>query len=206
MSRLTNGNGATTERDARSRVESAERAISEYDSEVTTALRKLHRRTGSGEAVEEKTPLDAIFAIEAAAKCHNCGVPVESDHDLEEWGVRNETIRRVAAYCAQDGLQPWNVVRNLYAIFSHMGLAPWTHLTVREKGLILGESHGSSHFRMQLMCVNKLRRAGAHSVNAPGQKGSSASAAASAAQQGNSNRKRKKIRSRHRRHKPGKPK
>lgn len=189
--------------EAEANIAGAELVINKYQDDVNTTLRRFSRRTAY-EAT--RTPLDEIFASEGAPKCPHCKKPIESDHTLEEWwDVRNETIRRFAQFCAQDGLEPYKVMRNVYACFAHMGLSPWTELTVRENGVILGESHGSSHYRMQTMCVNLLRRAGARSVLAPGQKGNTAAAEAAKAQKGNKNRKRQ-IRSRHRRYKKRKAK
>jgi hypothetical protein len=169
--------------------------IKDHELAVNQALLKMSRRT-SYEPSTDRTPLDDILRSEASPKCPHCDKPIEDSPELEQWGIRIDTIKHFSDFICQDGLQPWNVLRNLYAVFSHMSLEPWVLLTLREKALILGDSHGSQHFRMEKL-VNLLRRKGAHSIKAPGQKRIETRAKFSECQQGNTNRKRQK-RSRHR--------
>lgn len=152
---------------------SALQAIKDYERDVNTALKKVARRTHY-EQVTEETPLSALLESESG--------------DLDEWALRGATIRALGNYCSQDGPEPWKVMRLFYAVMLHMGIDPYAQLTVRERALMLGDTHGAQHWRVQQFCVNRLRRAGFHSTLAPGQKGSGAAASASAAQMGNKNR------------------
>ena len=142
------------------------------------------------------TALDAIFADEDAPRCPRCDCVVELPASLEQFGIRVETIERLADFCSFDGVEPWNVARNLYAIFAHMGLRPWCVLTLREQSVMLGESHGSVHLRIKKF-VDFLRRQNAASFKAPGQKQVESGSSYSKCQEGNTNR-RRQNRSRHR--------
>jgi hypothetical protein len=175
----------------------AELAIAEAERETNEALRRVYAKTHFTPS-DDKTPLDELLASEQAPKCPHCKGEIEAHADLEHWMIRNETARRLFEYFCQDGLELHNVIRNVYAVGAHMGLPPWSELTVRERGLICDESHGSAHLVM-LKNVNKLRRGGARSFKAPGQKSIESGSSYSDAQKGNTNRKRRKLRSRHKR-------
>jgi hypothetical protein len=177
--------------------------IADYEHRVTEGLRRIYKRTRF-EPSEEKTPCDAIMANEEAPHCPHCKEAIEMPHELEEWGIRNETVRRMFQLFCQSGLEPWNVMREVFAIATHMGLEPWSKLTLREKSLMLGDSHGSQHWRIEKI-VNLLRRKGARSYKAPGQKSLASRGNYSVAQEGNTNRKRQ-HRPRHRRLKAAKQK
>jgi hypothetical protein len=165
--------------------------IEAYEERVNKALRKKPR-----EAFTTETALEKIFASEESPRCPHCAGEIEPPHELEEWGIRNETIRRLSEFVCQDGLEPWKVLRNIYAVFAHMSLEPWSELTLREKALMLGDSHGAQHFRIEKL-VALLRRAGAASFKAPGQKQIETRGIYSECQQGNTNR-RRQHRPRHR--------
>lgn len=152
---------------------SAAAEILEYERNVATALRRLARRTNYEPATSD-TPLYAVIEAE--------------EGQLDEWGIRNETVRTLFAYLLGDGPHPAQVLRRLYAIGSHMMIEPFCLLNLREKALMLGDSHGAQHWRMKRICTDPLLRKGARSVKAPGQKGARASAAAAVAQRGNHNR------------------
>jgi hypothetical protein len=183
---LSNNNGSHA-----SEAKRLDDEIERYALKVERALRKHPR-----EAFTTETPLEQIFACEASPKCPHCEKEIEQPHELEQWGIRTETIKRLAEFCAQDGLEPWKVMRNLYAAFAHMGLVPWCELTVRERGSMLGDSHGSQHFRMEKM-VNAVRKQGGSSFKAPGQKQIETRKTYSECQQGNTNR-RRQVKPRHR--------
>jgi hypothetical protein len=157
---------------------SAAKEVLDYERDVTSALKKFYNRT-HWEPNTEKTPLHDLLDKE--------------EHELDEWAVRNETTRRLFEYFAADGPDPVNVMRRVYALGSHMSIAPFCELNLREKALMLGDSHGAQHWRMKKICVDPLRRNGAKAYKAPGQKGLGASASAAAAQQGNSNRRKKRT-------------
>lgn len=161
---------------------SAAAEIVKYEKDVREGLRRIYRK--QWQPVDLKTPLDELMAAE--------------DGQLEEWSYKADVIKRMFEYFVQDGLEPCNVMQNVYAVAAHMHLEPWAHLTVRERGLILGDSHGAQHWRMQKICVNKVRRSGARSWKAPGQKSLEARGEYSEAQKGNTNRKKKRS-LRHRR-------
>ena len=159
---MKNGNGSVPHaREARL----AHQAIVDYERDVEKALARVNRR--SHEPSTRATALDAIFADEDAPRCPRCDCVVELPASLEQFGIRVETIERLADFCSFDGVEPWNVARNLYAIFAHMGLRPWCVLTLREQSVMLGESHGSVHLRIKRSI---LRRQNAASFKAPGQK------------------------------------
>jgi hypothetical protein len=190
-----NGNGSSD------RLAAAEREIERAEAETrrhetNETLRRFYGRTG-WEPATTKTPLDELLAATESPKCGHCGAPIESPPELEKWSIRNETTRRLFEFFAQDGLELHHVLRNVYAVGAHMGIAPFSELTVRERGIILGESHGTAN-NVQQDLTNLLRRKGHHSFKAPGQKNTKSGASYSACQKGNSNRKRK-IRSRHKR-------
>jgi len=165
------------------------------DAQATIALQKLYRRE-SFEPATEVTPIDEIFSVEEATYCPNCHKMIDLGGSKHFMG-NVETIRLVAQYCAQDGLEPLNVLRNLYAIFAYMGLPLFTGLRLRERGKILGDSHGSEHLRAQRV-VNFVQRKRRHAFKSAGQKSIRSRASFSECQQGNKNRKRQN-RSRHRR-------
>ena len=126
---------------------SAAAEILQYEREVNAALKSLKRRTDY-QVPDAKTPLSELMATDEGA--------------LDEWGVRNETVRRLLIYLAQDGPDPRDVMRNLYAVGAHMGVAPFCELTLRERGLMLGSSHGGQHWRTQRLCVARCGGRGAN--------------------------------------------
>lgn len=161
---------------------SAAKEILEYEREVNTALRRLHNRT-KWEPTEERTPLDALLEVE--------------DGSLEEWAIRSETIRRMFNYFVADGIRPSEVLGRVYAVGAHMAIEPFCLLTLRERALMLGDSHGGQHYRTQVVCVDVLRKKGAKSWKAPGQKSLESRASYSKRSKGNQNRRRKrKVKSR----------
>jgi hypothetical protein len=129
------------------------------------------------EPCTEETPLSALLGPDA-----------EAENDLQEWAIRNEAIRRLAQYVCQDGPHPCEVLKKLYAVFGHMGIAPFCELTLREKALIFGDSHESHRWLMRKLCVKPLQRNGARSIRAPGAKGRDAQEASARVQKGNNNR------------------
>lgn len=170
------------------------------EEEISRGLMRFHGRTRWDACTEETPahlaamhegePLDAMTPAHAAAA--KDGMPLDelvgSDGDLELWAIRNETVRKFFTYVAQDGLHLADVLKRLFAVGAHMGIPPFSLLTLREKELIFGDSHESHRWLMKRLCIDPLRRNGAKSIKAPGQKGTVASLAASKAQQGNSNR------------------
>jgi hypothetical protein len=162
---------------------SAAQEIVEYERDVSTALKQLYSRT-RWEPAEEKTPLDALIATEESGS-------------LEEWGIRADAIKQMFNYFLADGVRPSEVLGRVYAVGAHMAIPPFCNLTVRERALMLGDSHGAQHWRMQKVCCDVLRRKGARSWKAPGQKSLHSRKSNAAAQAGNSNRARKrKVKSR----------
>lgn len=138
------------------------------------ALQRLNLRTGYDVAVDDVS-LESIFEPMSAG-------------DLEEWGIRNDTVQRMFRYLTAAGPEAWNILSRIFAIGSHMMIEPFCLLNLREKALMLGESHGAQHWRMKRLCTDPLLRKGAKSIKAPGMKGLKAQASAAQAQQGNSNR------------------
>jgi hypothetical protein len=161
------------------------------DRQATIALRKLYRRE-SFEPSTNITPIDEVFAIEESPLCPHCRKPVDSPGQFRG---SVETVRRLAEFCAQDGVHWLDVLRNLYTVFAYMGLPLFTGLRLRERAAILGDSHGSEHLRAERV-VNFVRRGGAYSFKAPGQKSIKSRESFSNCQRGNKNRKRQN-RSRH---------
>lgn len=139
------------------------------------ALRAMAARTGY-EAAHLDVSLESVFH------------PDMLSEDLEEWGIRCDTIRRFFSYLAADGPETWQILRRLFVIGAHMSIEPFCLLTVRERALMLGDSHGGQHWRMKKICTDPVLRKGGRAVKAAGQKGLRASAAAAAAQKGNCNR------------------
>jgi hypothetical protein len=159
---------------SRARVRAEHAEILQYEREVRDALRLMARRTRY-EPASADTPLSALLAGE--------------DGMLDEWAVRNETIRTFFAFLLVDGPEPHKVMRRLYTVAAHMMIEPFCLLTVREMGLMLGDSAPAAHWRMQRMCVNQLKRVGAKSYKGPGHKSALARDVASRSQRGNQNRK-----------------
>ena len=201
---------------------SAAQEILAYEREVNTALKKLSRKKGF-EPSHDDTPVEALLEPMAENdgldeltleqlhdRIKRSGITLTVDvpaHDLismlraitlAEREMRVTTLRGLFDYFKADGVHPADVLRRVYASGNHMGIEPFSLLTTRDRGLMLGDSHGAQHWRMQQICVNPLVRAGARSVKAPGQKSPGARAAASRAQQGNTNRQ-KRRRARRRR-------
>lgn len=158
--------------------ESASAEILRYEREVNEALRRFSRRTNY-EPVTTETPLSHLLETEDGA--------------LDEWGIRNEAVRKFFEYILADGPHPAAILRRLYAAGSHMMIRPFCEMTLREKAQMLGDSHGAQHWRMKRLCIDPLLRNGAKSVKAPGQKSLHAQAAASVAQKGNVNRRKKQA-------------
>ena len=121
---------------------------------MNTALRSLKRRTNYEPSAVD-TPLYQLLEAE--------------EGNLDEWGIRNEAIRTFFAYLLADGPHPAQILRRLFACGSHMMIEPFCLLNLREKGLMLGDSHGAQHWRMKRICTDPLMRKGAVSVRAPGQ-------------------------------------
>ncbi len=159
--------------DENGKAKSAAEELLHYERGVNAALRRLRNRTHY-EPATDHTPLHALIEAEGG--------------ELDEWGIRNESLRKLFAYLLGDGPHPAQILRRLYAVGSHMMIEPFCLMTLREKGLMLGDSHGAQHWRMKRICTNPLMRKGAKSIKAPGQKSAKASAAAAAAAQGNHNR------------------
>jgi hypothetical protein len=110
------------------------------------------------------------------------------DGSLEEWGIIQDTVRRFVIYCGQDGAHPASAMRVFYAVAAQMGVEPFCLLTTRQRGALLGESHGAAHWRTKKLAEDPCRRNGAHSFRAPGAKNFHASAVAAEAAKGNRNR------------------
>ncbi|MEQ1862454.1 MAG: hypothetical protein ABMA13_21255 [Chthoniobacteraceae bacterium] len=153
--------------------DSAAGEILQYERAVTEALRRMARRTHY-EPASVDTPLSALVEGE--------------DGMLDEWGIRNETIRKFFEYLTADGPEPWQIMRRLYAAGSHMMQRPFCDLNLREKSLMFGDSHGAQHWRMKRMVIDPLMRNGARSIKAPGMKSGRAAEAAAVAATGNNNR------------------
>ena len=153
---------------------SAAREILDYEREVAEALRRLRRRTKYEPATVDTPMYDVLGA--------------SVDGSLDEWSIRNETVRKLFEYFLGDGPHPAQILRRIFAIGAHMMIEPFCLLNLRERALMMGDSHGAQHWRTKRICTDPLMRKGALSVKAPGQKGAAASAAASEAQQGNHNR------------------
>jgi hypothetical protein len=129
----------------------AQEEIESYEKSVDRALRKKPH-----EQITVETPLDKIFASEESPHCPNCGGEIEAASDPAQWEIRNETVRRFAEFCGQDGLEPWQVMRNAYAVFAHLSLPVWSALSAEEKSAMLGDFHKSRNFRINL-CAKKGR-------------------------------------------------
>jgi len=107
---------------------------------------------------------------------------------LSDWGARHDTIRRLFSFMSSDGSSPRDVVRKFYVIGAHMMIEPFCFFTVRDRGELLGDSHGAQHWLMRRACGNPLMRSGAYALMAPGEKSAAAKAVASRVQIGNTNR------------------
>jgi hypothetical protein len=143
-------NGAATDNRWHAReARAVEEEIKRHEESVNEALRKRTR-----EAVTTETAFHNICRGEESPHCPNCGGVIEAPSQFEQWGIRNETVRRLAEFCAQDGLEPWHVMRNLYIVFAHLSLPAWSELSVEEKSGILGDCHDSEHFRKKLCSEN----------------------------------------------------
>ena len=153
--------------------ESAAVEILAYEKRVNAALRSMHKRT-HWEPANDVTPLHHLLASE--------------DQTLDEWGVINETARRILGWIGAEGGNPGAILRRVFALGDHMMIEPFCLLNVREKGKLLDSSHETYRLWLRRLCVDPLMRKGARNFKAPGQKGLQASAAASAAQKGNHNR------------------
>ena len=118
--------------------------ITRYERDVECALRRKPL-----EPYTVETALNKILASEESARCPHCDGEIEAPHDTEQWEVRNETMTRLAEFVAQDGLEPWKVMRNLYAVFAHIGCAAWSEFVMDEKDLMLGDSERAQFFRIE---------------------------------------------------------
>lgn len=152
---------------------SAEADVLRYERQVNQALRQMQHRTNYEPATVD-TPLDALLASESG--------------DLDEWGVRNETIRGFFEYILADGPHPAQILRRIFAIGAHMMIEPFCLLSLRERAMMMNESHGAQHWRVRRICTDPLMRKEARSIKAPGQKSAFAAAVAAEVQQGNTNR------------------
>jgi hypothetical protein len=151
-----------------------ERQVRERD--IADGLKRFHNRT-HWEPTTEHTPLDSILAAE--------------DNGTDEWEVKRETVIRIFSYLVADGPHPAAVLRRLYALGAHMAIRPFCDLTLREKKLLLGGSHGTHHWLMKKICEDPLRKKGARAWKAPGQKSLNSRKSYSRSQEGNTNRKNK---------------
>lgn len=160
---------------ARARARAAEDEILRYERNVNEALRTMSQRAHY-EATTVDTPLSDVIDGE--------------DGMLDEWGVRNETLRAFFDFLTADGPEPWKVMRRLFLAGDHMMIEPFCHLTLREKAKLFHCSHEDVRWWMKRVCIAPLQRNGARSYKAPGQKSLRAGEVASAVQQGNDNRSR----------------
>jgi hypothetical protein len=152
-----------------------EKQVAKRDREAAEGLRRFHNRTHY-EATTEFTPLDSLIGSE------------EGNRD-----DRRETINRIFGFLIAKGPHPAEVLRRLFALGAHMGISPFCDLTLREKKLLLGGSHGTHHWLMKKLCEDPLRRKGAKSWKAPGQKSLKSRKRYSRCQQGNTNRRSSKT-------------
>jgi hypothetical protein len=156
--------------------EPEERKVAQYEKDIKSALASFRERTHFDPAAR-KVSLGELMG--------------SMDGSLEEWGITQHSIRRFLIYCTRGGTRPAEVIRTFYAIACHMAVEPFCLLTTRERGLLLGESHGAAHWRTKKFAEDPCRRNGAKSYRAPGAKRGMAAAESSKAQKGNSNRRRK---------------
>jgi hypothetical protein len=193
---------------------SAEITLSEiresYAADVDEALTRFHNRT-QWESSTEETPVDSILTSEPVAlekftdeqlqeKLIALGVHLDAEisradcvrllhaFDENERGTQRETVTRLFQYFSADGIHPASVLKRVFGMGAHMAISPFSDLNLRERALMLGDSHGAQHWRMNQICVSPLVKRGNINWKAPGQKSLGARATYSERQQGNTNR------------------
>lgn len=172
----------------------AHQEILDYERNVNNALARLHRPEPLAFSTRH-TALDEIFADEESPRCPRCNAVIEQSNALEQWNIRCETVRRLESYISQDGRDPVNVMRNLFAAFHRMGVPGWADVTVRQTARWLGVSTGTIHIDRK-KAENLLRWHGSTSMTR-GEKQIESRGSYSECQQGNRNR-RRQHRCRHR--------
>jgi hypothetical protein len=194
---------------------SNEEKVAQYESDCDTALRQFWDRT-HWEAATDETPLDSVISNEEIqiakfdsmtdaglrATLERYGSEATTLHNLPrdlciellqvltkaEIKIQDETMARAFQFFIADGIHPAQVLRRLYALGAHMVISPFCDLNLRERAMMLGESHGAQHWRTQRICVDPLMRKGARAWKAPGQKSLESRAKYAQAAAGNSNR------------------
>lgn len=150
-----------------------------------TPVQLAERLELRGIVLSQAIPVADMIAILREIDC------AEQEAKREE---RRNSIALIFNYFVADGVHPAAVLRRLYAVGNYWRIPPFCLLTVRERGFMLGDSHGAQHWRMQRICVDPDRRQTGRVLRAPGQKSLQSRARFAEAQRGNSNRKRKRRR------------
>ena len=107
-----------------------------YEREVKAALRR--QANIGGEPAIGDTPLSELLKAEDA---------MMTEDDV--WNSRNEAMRRFFDFINQDGAEPWQVLKLLYALGAQMQIRPFCDLTRRDRELMFSDSVEARRWRMR---------------------------------------------------------
>jgi hypothetical protein len=153
----------------------SEDAVKGHASRMEKVLGAVCRRNGL-EAVESRTPLDDVMEREEGIK--------------EEVGqeVFTEYVALIMNLFFADGAHPAKVLRRVYAYAKKYRPELIHNMSVRDLGLLFGESGAAVSYRIKMIFDEPQARAGGKAYKAPWQKTAAACRSFSEAQKGNQNR------------------
>lgn len=155
--------------------------VSAHEQAVLATLGAVRRRRGFAEMeAQTRSSLASFLAVESRA---GGGEP-----DSVEEFYRVQTFRRLLAYVFEEGPDPAQAMRRLYALAKSYTPELLFNMSDHEIGMIFGETRAAVSWRRDKLVTKKLKAAGAKSTHVRCQKTESARRKFSKAQRGNRNR------------------
>jgi hypothetical protein len=151
--------------------------MEDHEIVISETLRRVYARevAHNREPVYHRTPLDEL-------------VRKEEGEDDEEFRIRCEGADRQLEYFFEDGPDPAAVVRRVFAWAKARRADLLLNMTHHEIGLLLGETRAAGSYRVKRIVNSRLRAAGFHGTQLPGQKSQTACEKYASSAEGNSNR------------------
>jgi hypothetical protein len=102
--------------------------------------------------------------------------------------TRRETLALFLNWLTEDGLHPGSVLRRVYSVGKALHKEPWSLLSLREAGLMFGETKAAQSWRTKKIFNGYLKERGFKACKAPFQKSEEAVSKYREAAKGNHNR------------------
>jgi hypothetical protein len=157
--------------------------VGEHELVVHEAMAAVYRRNGrSLEAVDVRTPLDALIAQ-------------ESGQDDDEYMAQIEAVRKWLGWMFEGGPHPDRVMQRVYACARACAPELLLGMSGAEIALLFDQTRAAESARMRSLVNGKLQAAGYKSPHLPYQKSESSVAKMRQSAKGNTNRRNGKRRS-----------